>query len=126
MASTFYRGFSTQSFIDNRGKSFSTIGVETVKRDLLNHIYTIPGERVMAPNFGTRIPLMAFEPLDTTSIAIIKEDLEKMFNFDPRVRLIDMAILPMPDNNAIAVLVDLEYLELNITETLNLNFPVGS
>ncbi len=80
----------------------------------------------MAPNFGTRIPLMAFEPLDTTSIAIIKEDLEKVFNFDPRVRLIDMAILPMPDNNAIAVLVDLEYLELNITETLNLNFPVGS
>lgn len=58
---------------------FSTIGVETVERDLLNHIYTIPGERVMAPDFGTRIPLMAFEPLDPTSLAIIKEDLKEGF-----------------------------------------------
>ena len=124
--SSLYRGFSTQSYIDNRGKSFSTANIETIKRDLLNHIYTIPGERVMLPDFGTRIPLMAFEPLDQTSISIIKEDLTKVFNYDPRVKLIDIAMLPMPDNNAIVALVDIEYLELATAETLKLSFPVGS
>lgn len=124
--SSTYRGFSTQAHIDNRGKTFSTIDIETVKRDLLNHIYTIPGERVMQPDFGTRIPLMAFEPLDTMSIQIIKDDLTKVFNYDPRVRLIDIAVLPMPDNNAIVALVDLQYIELDVNETMKLSFPVGA
>jgi phage baseplate assembly protein W len=124
--SSTYRGFSTQAHIDNRGKTFSTIDIETVKRDLLNHIYTIPGERVMQPDFGTRIPLMAFEPLDTISIQIIKDDLTKVFNYDPRVRLIDIAVLPMPDNNAIVALVDLQYIELDVNETMKLSFPVGA
>jgi len=121
-----YRGFSTQAHVENGGKTFSTIDVETVKRDLLNHIYTIPGERVMQPKFGTRIPLMAFEPLDQTSISIIKEDLMMVMNYDPRVRLIDIAVLPLPNNNAIVAMIDVEYVKLNITETLKLEFPVGS
>lgn len=121
-----YRGFSTASQEETRGRSFSTVNVETVKRDLMNHIYTIPGERVMLPKFGTRIPLMAFEPLDEYSIQIIKDDLKMVIDYDPRVRLIDIAVLPLPDNNAIVALVDIEYIELDVTETLRLDFPVGS
>ena len=121
-----YRGFSTATQEETRGRSFSTSDIETVKRDLLNHIYTIPGERVMQPQFGTRIPLMAFEPLDELSIKIIKEDLAMVMNYDPRVRLIDIAVLPLPDNNAIVALVDIEYVQLDVTETLRLDFPVGS
>lgn len=124
--SALYRGFSTQTHIDTRGKTFSTADIETVKRDLMNHIYTIPGERVMNPNFGTRIPLMAFEPLDQVSMKIIEEDLRKVFEYDPRVRLMDLAILPLPNNNAIVALVDLEYIELEVTETMKLTFAVGT
>ena len=80
----------------------------------------------MQPTFGTRIPLMAFEPLDPTSIQIIEDDLRKVFEYDPRVRLIEIAVLAMPDNNAIAAFVDIEYIELDVTETLKLSFPVGS
>lgn len=121
-----YRGFSTATQEETRGRTFSTADVETVKRDLLNHIYTIPGERVMQPQFGTRIPLMAFEPLDELSTQIIKDDLTMVMNYDPRVRLIDIAVLPLPDNNAIVALVDIEYVQLDVTETLRLDFPVGS
>ena len=121
-----YRGFSTAVNITSRGKTFSTADQQTVKTDLLNHIYTIPGERVMNPNFGTRIPLMAFEPLDPKTIQIIKDDITKVVNYDPRVKLIDLAVLPLPDNHAIIVLVDLLYVELNVNETLKLSFGVGS
>lgn len=128
MASTqrsLYRGFSTAFASANRGKGFSTSNFETVKYDLLNHINTIRGERVMQPTFGTRIPLMAFEPLDPTSLKIIEDDLREVINYDPRVSLVELAILPLPDSNAVVALVDLIYVELGTKETLKLDFPVG-
>lgn len=121
-----YRGFSTAAQLASRGKSFSTIDIETVKRDLLNHIYTIPGERPMMPKFGTRIPLLAFEPMDQQTLKVIEEDLRAVFEYDPRVKLLELSLLPMPDNNAILVLVDVQYVELQVAETMKLEFKVGS
>lgn len=121
-----YRGFSTQKSWETRGRTFSTSDVETVKADLLNHIYTIKGERVMQPKFGTRIPLMAFEPLDPTSLKIIEDDLREVFAYDPRVKLIELVVLALPDNNAIVAMVDIQYLELGTFDTLKLEFPTGS
>jgi len=121
-----YRGFSTQKSWETRGRSFSTADIQTIKADLLNHIYTIKGERVMQPNFGTRIPLMAFEPLDPTSIKIIEDDLREVFTYDPRVNLIDLIVLAMPDNNAIVAVLDIEYIQLQEFDTLRLEFPTGS
>lgn len=123
MALPVYRGFSTANYLDN--KTMLVTGVELVKRDLLNHIYTIPGERVHLPHFGTRIPLLAFEPLDQRTLAIVREDLTKVFEYDPRVQLIDMSVNALPDNNMIAVFVDLRYIELAVDETLHLEFGVG-
>ena len=117
-----YRGFSTANFLLDRKKGFLLTNQEAVKQDLLNHIYTVKGERVHQPDFGTRIPLLAFEPLDEKTLAIVREDLTEVFNYDPRVKLIDMAINAAPSNNMVVAFVDLEYLELNIKETLKLEF----
>lgn len=121
-----YRGFSTATHLEKGAKTFSTADYETVKRDLLNHIYTIPGERVMNPTFGTRIPLLAFEPVDEQTVKIIEEDLRMVFSYDPRVRLIELVVMPIPDNNTIVTLVDVQYVELGYAETLRLEFAVGS
>ncbi len=118
---TRYIGFSTTS----KG-GFRLTGKELVNRDLLNHIYTSRGERPMLPGFGTRIPLMAFEPLDQTSLKAIEDDLRDVVRYDPRVQLLDIAVLALPENNAIVALLDLRYVELGITDTLHLEFPVAS
>ena len=120
-----YRGFSTLFHKENPSKGFLTSNMETVKRDLLNHIWTIRGERVMQPNFGTSIPMLAFEPLDENTIKIVENDLREVFAYDPRVELIELVVTALPDNNAIFALADLRYIELNTTETLKLEFPVG-
>ena len=124
MALPTYRGFSTANYLEK--KTFALTNQELVKQDLLNYIYTITGERPHLPNYGTRIPLLAFEPLDQKTISIIREDLQKAIEYDPRLRLIDMVIAPVPDNNMIAAFVDLQYVELDVTETLRLEFRVGS
>jgi phage baseplate assembly protein W len=125
MALPTYRGFSTANYIAGNRKTFLLTNQELVKQDLLNHIYTIRGERVHLPNFGTRIPLLAFEPLDQQTMDIIKEDLTTVVNYDPRVRLIDMAVVAVPDQSMIVAFVDLQYVELGTTETLKLDFGVA-
>lgn len=120
-----YRGFSTASYLADRSKGFMVTNQECVKQDILNHIYTIPGERVHQPDFGTRIPLLAFEPLDQKTLEIVRTDLRKVIDYDPRVQLIDMTVQAAPDNNMIIAYVDLLYIELNVTETLKLDFGVG-
>ncbi len=126
MTRALYRGFSTGFHYDNPTNGFMTADMETVKRDLLNHIWTIRGERVMFPTFGTSIPLLAFEPLDENTIKVVEDDLREVFAYDPRVELIDLAVTALPDNNAIYALADLRYKELNVTETLRLEIPTGS
>lgn len=118
MATSLYNGFSTANWTANR--SFGLKDIELVKQDLLNHIYTIKGERLMMPNFGTRIPMMVFEPNDESTRQIIETDLMSVFNYDPRVQVINLQVLSLPLNNAIIALADLLYVEFNVRDVLNI------
>jgi phage baseplate assembly protein W len=113
-----YRGFSTSDW--RKRKSLSMSNIDLVKRDLLNHIYTIKGERVMMPNFGTRIPMLTFEPDDEITRKIIEDDLKEVINYDPRVKLITLSVACLPDNNAIIALADLLYVEFNVRDVLHI------
>lgn len=118
MAKAIYRGFSTASWTKN--KTFRLSNIELVKQDLLNHIYTIPGERVNMPGFGTRIPLLTFEPNDESTRRVIEDDLRRVFEYDPRVKLLSLQVLSLPDNNAILAVADLLYVEFNVNEVLRI------
>lgn len=120
MAKSIYRGFSTANWGDR--KTFSLTNIELVKRDLLNHIYTLKGTRVMMPGFGTRIPMLAFEPNDEETRAIVEQDLREVFNYDPRVKLLGLSVLNLVDNNAIVALADLLYVEFDVRDTLRIEF----
>lgn len=113
-----YKGFSTKNWKKNR--TFAVSDFEAVKEDLLNHIFTIKGERAHMPNFGTRIPLLTFEPNDEITRSIIDEDLRTVFDYDPRVQLIALNIMSLPDNNAMIAIADLLYLEFNVTDVLRI------
>lgn len=114
-----YRGFSSYEYQNT--KSFKINDIELVKLDILNHIFTRKGERVMMPRFGTRIPDLAFEPLDDITLMVLEEDLRYVINFDPRVSLIDMTITPDPDTNSVTASATLLYVELDMVDTLDLN-----
>mgnify|MGYP003585991492 FL=1 len=114
-----YKGFSTANWLENRSLVISDI--ETIKHDLQNHIFTRLGERVMQPGFGTRIPEMAFEPNDEATIKIIRDDVLTVINYDPRVELVSLEVLPIPDNNTIIVLVTVLYIEFEVQGELRID-----
>ena len=114
-----YKGYSSYEF--ERTKQFAISDVELVKLDLLNHIFTRRGSRVMMPTFGTIIPELLFEPLDAITVDILEDELRGVFEFDPRVDIITFELQVSEDTNTVTVKSTLLYIELDITSDFDLN-----
>lgn len=119
-----YKGYSSYEY--ERNKSFKITDIELVKLDLLNHIFTIRGSRVMMPTFGTQIPLMVFEPLDATTLNILEKELRYVFEYDPRVDLIELSVTPNYETSSVYVFAELLYIELNEINNLELNLEFSN
>jgi phage baseplate assembly protein W len=110
------KGFTTKRF--KMQKTFRIFDIDVICNDLLNYIKTIKGERPHMPNFGTRIPLLAFKPIDSMTISIIEQDLKEAITYDGRVSMLDFAVLN--EQNGLKVIVDLK---VNYTgQTFKLDF----
>lgn len=119
----YYHGFSTLNSL--KGGSLGISDIEVVKQDLMNHIFTPLGSRVMMPTFGTRIPLLTFEPNDEATRQIVEADLKAVFDYDPRVKLIELKVLSIPDHNMISAFADLLFVEFKVTQTIHIEIKTG-
>jgi|TARA_B110000467_G_C17845851_1_gene227264 phage baseplate assembly protein W len=84
-----FAGFSTKNI---NAINHELVDKDLVIEDLMNHIMTHKGERVMLPNYGSIIHLMKFEPLTEETKQLIKEDLTSIVNDDPRVNYLSCTI----------------------------------
>ena len=114
-----YRGFSSFEF--QAAKTFKLRDISLVKMDLLNHIFTRRGERVMMPNFGTIIPEIVFEPLTVELVDTVREEVIRVINYDPRVELLDIEAQPDFDGHLVYVAARVFYVELNMVDNFELN-----
>lgn len=119
MTKGLYRGYSSHEY--QVRKTFSVTDIELVKLDILSHIYTRRGERVMMSTWGTRIPDLAFEPMDDITLTILEEDLRAVIAFEPRVQLLELQVTPLYDQNTAVARARLLYIELNMVDNLDLN-----
>lgn len=119
-----YKGYSSFEYMKN--KTFKLNDIELVKLDLLSHIFTRRGERVMMPNFGSIVPDIVFEPLDSDTLQILREDLESIMNYDPRVELLELNMFPDLDNSSVEVHIKLDYLEFDLVDDMNLRIEFES
>ena len=102
-------------------KSFKINDIDLIKLDLLNHIFTSRGSRVMMPDFGTVIPELVFEPLDASTLETVDDELRTVVNYDPRVELMDLTVTPDYENQSILAAATLLYVELNTVDLFELN-----
>lgn len=111
-----YYGFSTY----NRARKFKINDLTLVKQDLFNHFHIRRGEKLMNPNFGTLIWDVLFEPFTETTQKIIADDVKKIVNYDPRLRVEDVAITEFTDG--IQIEIALVYVLENQVDNLSLRF----
>lgn len=72
--------------------------VVAVKNSISNLFSTKKSEKILNPEFGIRIEDFLFEPVtNTTATAIANELLNAITVFEPRVQVIELQVLPYPD-----------------------------
>ena len=79
-----FTGFSTKN---KSAINHILTGKDLIIEDLMNHIMTRKGERVMMPTFGSIVHEMIFEPLTPEIKSIIEEDIRSIIEQEPRVTL---------------------------------------
>lgn len=117
-----YKGFSFKNW--DRNKSFILTDVELVKQDIRNHLFTKRGSRVGQGNFGTDLYDLLFEPFDQNTVVRVVDQVREVINFDPRVVLLsenDFQVIADFDNSSLTILARLFFLELQVSEVLDIN-----
>jgi phage baseplate assembly protein W len=81
------------------------IGIRIIKNDILQLIYTNPGERVYRPSYGIGIRRFVFDQLDSQTINSLKENIITQIGlFEKRVSIESLDINEKRDKNTIEIL----------------------
>lgn len=114
---TYYIGFST---VGNEEPPFSLTNIPLVKQDLLNEFNTRRGERVMLPEFGTRIYDLLFDPFDEITRRNIIGDAREVIAREPRVQLVEIDTID--SEQTMRLVIDLIYKPQDVAEQLFIDF----
>jgi phage baseplate assembly protein W len=111
-----YKGFSSK---ENK-RNFKLYDFDLVKQNLINHFHIRKGEKLENPEFGTIIWDAIFEPFTTEIREQIAKDVEKIINYDKRIRVESITI----DSTSFGIQLSatLIYVPTNQQETLQLDF----
>jgi phage baseplate assembly protein W len=112
-----YRGISTV----NEGNSSKVLyDLSLIKQDILNHFHIRQGEKLSDPEFGTIIWDALFEPFTGDMKSAIIENVSKIVNHDPRVKVNNIIVDQY--ESGLQVEISLTYLPYNISEQMKLQF----
>lgn len=66
---------------------------EDIRQAILIILETSPGERVMRPDFGSGLRAMVFEPVNYTTLALVKQRVEQALVFwEPRIDVREVTV----------------------------------
>jgi len=83
---------------------------------------TAPGERVMRPDFGAGLKTLLFEPISTTTAALVQYDVQKaLTQWEPRIDEVTVKVTPQPETGSMSI--DIRY-RVRLTNVFyNLVYP---
>jgi phage baseplate assembly protein W len=83
--------------------SFDLIAIRNetaISRSIRNLVFTNPGERFFNQNIGSKISRSLFENMDAISASSIQEEITNTIeNYEPRVKLKSVEVVPNFDEN---------------------------
>ena len=86
-----------------------------IARSIRNIVFTQPGEKFFNPEFGSRVSESLFEIVDQVSTIAIRDEIRSsIINYEPRVRLLDVIVIPNVDDNEMNVTVKYKIIGIDI------------
>jgi len=99
--SDFLTNFDKHPITNNLAK---TTNENSVKQSLRNLILTNIGERLFEPTVGSNVLASLFEPDDVVTAQNIVYHINlTVAQNEPRVNMLDVSVVPLPDQNAFSV-----------------------
>jgi Bacteriophage baseplate protein W len=95
---------------------------EDVRQAVLIVLQTAPGERVMRPDFGAGLADLAFEPMTTALLALVKHRVETaLVQWEPRIDVDEVLVTADPPNGRVDV--EVRYQVRQTSTFYNLVYP---
>lgn len=118
------KGWSFPPAFKSGGFGVATVSEEEdVKQSLEIILSTAPGERVMRPDFGCNMRSMLFEPLNTTVITYMRDQIEKAILYhEPRIDLKRVAMNTANASKGV-VLIEIDYSIRTTNSRQNFVYP---
>jgi phage baseplate assembly protein W len=103
-----------------------TVAMSAYDRDVQQAIWiilgTARGERVMRPDFGSGLSTLVFEPINTTTIALVQHHAEEaLITWEPRIDRIEVVVTAEPTRGRL--MIDVRYRVRATNSFYNLVYP---
>ena len=86
-----------------------------IARSIRNIVFTLPGEKFFNPNFGSRVTKSLFENIDEILASNIRDEIAtSIVNYEPRVELKNVEVIPNYDNNSFDVIIKYSIVGINV------------
>lgn len=97
---------------------------EDIRQSIMIILGTEPGERIMRPDFGAGLNRFVFEPLNTTTMALVQRRVhEALVDWEPRIEVVEVTVTRDVNDKDLLLLIDTKY-RVRATNTLhNLVYP---
>lgn len=117
------KGWKFPFNINHLGK----VDISNYEADIKEAIFiilgTVPGERIMQPNFGCGIHEYVFTTMDALSLRLIENAvMEALTRWEPRIDLIEVKVTADPASEG-KLLINLDYTVRTTNTSFNLVYP---
>ncbi len=103
------RGWAFPPHLDHRGQIAMVSDVAEIEQAIHIILNTAPGQRVMRPEFGCRLPELVFAPNNRQTAALAEQYVrEALRRWEPRIALREVIAAPDPERSA-RLLINLRY-----------------
>jgi phage baseplate assembly protein W len=115
--------FPVRPAADGSGEVALAVYEEDIRQAIRLILETNPGERVMRPDFGAGLRALVFEPINTTTLGLVRYRVEQaLVVWEPRIEVMEVTVTASPDQRS-RLDIDIRYRVRAVNTFYNLVFP---
>ena len=117
------RGWKFPVAVDAAGKIALSEFEQDIREAIRLVLLTIPGDRVMRPDFGAGLHTFVFASMSATTLGAIQSAVQKaLIQWEPRIQVLTVKVTPERGDIG-QVSIDIDYRVRATNTTFNLVFP---
>ena len=93
----------------------TSLDYAAIRNSIYNIFTTIPGQKILRPEFGLNLLQHVFKPCDTiTARQIAKDIVNGVTRFEPRIKLINVEVIAVPEQSAFDITLTFNVPQVNL------------